>query len=178
MKTLSFKSIFVITFLLLSPLTFSETVSEHNDKCSLYFSELNVCAKTKWVNGPHLHVGNHRRGHRGHHLMSMKKYSTLDILFYEPSDKSYTPLSFPFIKVYPWMIMHGMEHGSRPVIIKKLPNGAYRVSKILFTKMNHGYWEMRFKVDERITPNFDPKLDYDLKFRMSFNNSPTHSHHH
>ena len=112
MKILSFKSIFVITFLLLSPLTFSETISGQNDNCSLYFSELNVCSKMKWVNGPHLHVGNHRRGHRSHHLMSMKKYSTLDILFYEPGDKSYTPLSFPFIKV--WKILNNLFYN--PVI--------------------------------------------------------------
>lgn len=178
MKNLNFKSIFIITLLLLSPLTFSQAADEHSNKCQLYFSELNVCADLKWVDGPYLNKVMHRRGHRGHHSMDMKKYSTLDILFYEPADGPSTPLSFPFIKIYPWMIMHGMEHGSRPVLINKLPNGSYRVSKILFNEMSHGYWEMRFKINEKIENNFDPKLDYDLKLRMNFNISTSHSNHH
>ncbi len=178
MKMFNFKSLFLITLLLLSSPTFSQTTSENSDNCPLYFSELNVCAKFKWISGPHLNQGSHRRGHRSHHSMNMKKYSTLDILFYKLGDNSFTPLNFPFIKIYPWMIMHGMEHGSRPVLINKLPNGAYRVSKIMFTKMSHGYWEMRFKINEEIEQYFDPKLDYDLKFRVHFNNSPSHGHHH
>ena len=76
------------------------------------------------------------------------------------------------------MIMHGMEHGSRPVKIKQLSNGVYRVSQILFMKMHHGYWEMRFKIDDRENPSFNPKQDYDLKLRVNFPQSPSRGHHH
>ncbi len=178
MKILNFKSIFFMALLLFTPLTFSQTIEDYNESCPLYFSDLDVCAEIKWVNGPNLHVGRHGRGHRGYHSMNITKYSTLDILFYKAGDNSYTPLSFPFIKVYPWMIMHGMEHGSRPVVINRLSNGSYRVSKILFTKMNHGFWEMRFKIDQTIEQNFDPKADYNLKFKVKFTNPTTHRHHH
>ena len=179
MKNLTLKPILLIILLLLTSITFSQATESYSDNsCPLYFSEMNVCAEIKWVNGPNLHVGSHGRGHGSHHSMNADKYSTLDIFFYKQGDRTYAPISFPFIKIYPWMIMHGMEHGSRPVVINKLSNGSYRVSKILFTKMNHGFWEMRFKISQTTEQNFDPKYTYDLKFKVNFNDQPSHRHHH
>ena len=169
-----FKKLFVAVLVTLSPLGFAQTTTTDQDPCPLYFSEVNACAMITWFDGPHLNQGHHRRGH---HSMNMKKYSTLDILFYEQGDRTFTPLNFPFVKVYPWMIMHGMEHGSRPVQIQELPNGSYRVSKILFMKMNHGYWEMRFKVSERNNSSFNPRQDYDLKLKVNFHGASSNRHH-
>ena len=137
-------------------------LSAYDEPCPIYFPKQDVCAEVNWVLGPYL---NH--GHRRHHMATHKKYSTLDVHFWDRNDSSKTPLQFDSIKVYPWMIMHGMEHGARPVSLSLLPNGHYRVSKILFMKMNHGYWEMRFALGNQ---NFDPKLDYDVKVRVHFTN--------
>ena len=143
---------FIFAFILL-PLS----LSAYEESCPIYFPKQDACAEMNWVHGPYLY-----HGHSSH-----KNYSTLDVLFWDRNDPSKTPLQFDFVKIYPWMIMHGMEHGARPVTLSFLPNGHYRVSKILFMKMNHGYWEMRFHLGNE---NFNPKLDHDAKVRIHFTN--------
>ena len=156
------KSLIFTAFLL--PLhLFAQERTERS--CSLYLPEQDVCATLKWIDGPHLNQAHSRTGHR---MPSIKQYSTLDVTFWKKDDSLKKPLQFSFVKIYPWMIMHGMEHGTRPVTLSLLPNGHYRASKILFMKMGHGHWEMRLTVRQQLWNNFDPRLDYDAKTRVAF----------
>ena len=155
------KNIIALTITLITFLIMTNVYASKSD-CPVELSKHNLCANISWKLGPQYGI-----------------YSKAVVTYWKKGLKAEGLVDpNPSLEVYPWMIMHGMEHGSRPVVINRLSNGSYRVSKILFTKMNHGFWEMRFKINQTIEQNFDPKADYDLKFKVKFTGPTSHRHHH
>jgi len=128
------KKISILLLLLLSQIALAD--------CQVLLEKVNTCVDYKWTDGPHLNG----RGQRN--------FSTLEVKFFMNEDSSEAPIKIDGIKVYPWMIMHGMQHGTRPVVTTELANGSYQVSKILLSKMMNGYWEIRFGED---SDDFDPQ---------------------
>jgi hypothetical protein len=112
--------------------------------CDVLLEKVNTCVDYSWSDGPHLNA----RGQRN--------FSTLEVKFFMKGDVLEAPIKIDGIKVYPWMIMHGMQHGTRPVITTVLDNGSYLVSEIFLRKMMNGHWEMRFGED---SDDFDPQND-------------------
>ena len=130
------KKLLIATLALLSINTFASD-------CQIPLETENLCAEITWTDGPFINP------------KGDKKFSTLEVLYFTKGDETKTPVNASHISAYPWMIMHGMEHGTRPVETKLLESGKYEVSKIFMRKMM-GHWEIRFAPGK----DFDPKSDY------------------
>lgn len=125
--------------LLLSVLLLTSHASMAN--CDVLLKKVNTCVDYSWTEGPHLNG----RGQRN--------FSTLEVKFFMNGDSTEAPIKIDGVKVFPWMIMPGMQHGTRPVVTTELANGSYEVSEILLRKMM-GHWEIRFGED---SDDFDPQ---------------------
>lgn len=134
--------------LLITTLAFLSINSFASD-CPISLDTEKLCAEITWTEGPFINP-------RGE-----KKFSTLEVKFFAIGDELKTPVNANHISVYPWMVMHGMEHGTRPVETKLLPSGNYQISKIFMRKMM-GHWEIRFAAGE----DFNPKSDYISKITI------------
>lgn len=84
----------------------------------------NACVNVQWNYGPFLNQYN-------------EALVTLSAL-----DES-KPMATNEIKIFPWMIMHHHEHGSRPVVQTKLRENEYKVEKIYFMGGMQGIWQLR-----------------------------------
>ena len=106
---------------------FLSSVSFASD-CTIFLSEENLCLDIAWIDGPKYNV-----------------YSKSIFTFWKKDDLKKTPTApSKEIDIYPWMVMPGMEHGGRPVVLKNTSAGVYEVSKIYFAQMT-GHWEMRVR---------------------------------
>lgn len=92
------------------------------DRCDLKLEKSNVCANFTWVYGPLL-----------------DQYNSVKIEYTENSQVS-------SIKVIPWMVMHGHEHGSRPVVLTKTGDREYLVDKIFFMGGMQGEWYLKVQL--------------------------------
>ncbi|OUR98521.1 hypothetical protein A9Q84_03670 [Halobacteriovorax marinus] len=129
------KRIFTLLLLVLTQVSMAD--------CQVLLNKVNTCVDYKWTSGPYLNS----RGQRN--------FSELEVKFFMKDDASESPIKIDGIKVYPWMIMAGMQHGTRPVQTTALTNGSYLVSEIFLRKMM-GHWEIRFGED---SDDFDPQND-------------------
>ncbi len=89
----------------------------------------NTCAELKWVYGPFLNQYN-------------EAIVTLNPL--NESDNT-TPSK---IKIIPWMVMAGHEHGSRPVTQTNISDNEFRVEKIYFMGGMMGTWYLKVQALE------------------------------
>lgn len=96
--------------------------------CLIPVEKENLCLEIKWQEGPKYDV-----------------YSKATFTFSKKDSATNTPVApSKEIDIYPWMIMTGMEHGARPVVLKNISPGVYEVAKIYFSEMD-GTWEMRVR---------------------------------
>lgn len=86
----------------------------------------NACVKIQWNYGPFLNQYNEA-------LVTLSELDTTK------------PMASNEIKIFPWMIMHQHEHGSRPVIQTKLRDNEYKVEKIYFMGGMQGIWQLRIQ---------------------------------
>lgn len=97
-------------------------------ECTVKTNE--YCVILDWVDGPYL-----------------GKYSEARVEFYDKRQVLITPTEE--VKVYPWMIMHGHAHGSRPVESSFLSEGVLEVSKIFFMQGMKGTWQLKLDIDNK-----------------------------
>lgn len=88
------------------------------------------CIVLDWVEGPNFGT-----------------YSSARVEFYDNNDVLVTPNSS--VKVYPWMLMHGHAHGSRPVVSSFISEGIFEVSQIFFMKGMKGTWQLKLEVENK-----------------------------
>ena len=102
-------------------LTFSTFIMAQ-DRCDVSFAKSSVCANIDWVYGPYL-----------------DQYSSAKISLSEDTNvKS--------IKIIPWMVMSGHEHGSRPVVLSKTGDYDYLVEKAYFMGGMVGTWYLKIQL--------------------------------
>lgn len=114
---------------LMSTVAFYPTLVIATD-CPHFIAEENLCVDLVWKAGPVYNA-----------------YSKAEIVFYEKGNEKKTRWPKKEVVAYPWMVMASMEHGSRPVVEKKIGEGVLEVSKIYLTEMA-GKWDMRVRYKE------------------------------
>lgn len=85
------------------------------------FEKSALCAKVQWISGP-----------------SVNQYSSASVTLSADTDLK--------LNIVPWMVMGGMEHGSRPVVITNSSPKDYLVEKIYFMGGMMGEWYLKFQL--------------------------------
>lgn len=114
--------------------------------CPLEFSALNLCARLKWVDGPHL---------------DQKSY--FELKFWDREDQSETAVDpYPYeVKIYSWMTMsNGHHHGGPRFNVERPTPGLYivRDARFFMGHMN-GFWEIRIDLLEEDKVVFNKQVE-------------------
>lgn len=113
---MNLKTLIFSFFLMITPLI------QAQDRCDISFNNTAVCANIDWIYGPYL-----------------DQYSSAKIsLTANTNVKS--------IKVIPWMVMSGHEHGSRPIVLTKTGDYEYLVEKAYFMGGMVGTWYFKVQL--------------------------------
>ena len=127
----------LLTFSLLNPIFAND--------CEIEITDLNLCAKVEWTDGPYL----------GAYSKSETLFYTLD----ENGDEVLTDLPNEFeYKPYIWMIMPSHEHGGRPITVNHLEEGIYENENIFFMGGMRGWWELRLRIVDGLRSVFEHKI--------------------
>jgi len=97
--------------------------------CPLELTEVDLCAKLTWIDGPHL-----------------DKKSHFKVEFWDKFDESQARVTPSFdINIYAWMIMqNGHSHGGPKMTWNKTKEGVFEVKDARFFMHGmKGYWEVR-----------------------------------
>ena len=107
--------------LLISTFLISKSIFADN-RCDFSFPNNKVCAELNWVYGP----------------------------FYDQENSFRVSLTnsthFTAIKVIPWMVMHGHEHGSGPVKMKAIGQNEFQIDNAHFIGGMMGDWFIRLQL--------------------------------
>lgn len=107
--------------LLISTFLISTSIFADN-RCDFSFPNNKVCAELNWVYGP----------------------------FYDQENSFRVSLTnstqFTSIKVIPWMVMHGHEHGSGPVKMKAIGQNEFQIDNAHFIGGMMGDWFIRLQL--------------------------------
>lgn len=132
-------------FLIISAVLFFSNLV-NSMECPFSIPSENLCLDIRWIDGPKYDV-----------------YSKAIFSFWKKDDLQKTPTALSQeIEIYPWMVMQNMQHGARPVELKKITKGVYEVSKIYFSPMP-GQWEMRVQyvgIDRRSPPLLRVEIEF------------------
>lgn len=110
------KTILLLTSLIFSTTTFADS------RCDFTFPNSKVCAELNWVYGPYFDQENSFRIS----LTNSTQYNA--------------------IKVIPWMVMHGHEHGSGPVKMKTIGQNEFQIDNAHFLGGMSGDWFIRLQL--------------------------------
>jgi hypothetical protein len=110
------KTILLLTSLIFSTTTFADS------RCDFTFPNSKVCAELNWLYGPYFDQENSFRIS----LTNSTQYNA--------------------IKVIPWMVMHGHEHGSGPVKMKTIGQNEFQIDNAHFLGGMMGDWFIRLQL--------------------------------
>jgi hypothetical protein len=120
------KTIMITIVLLFSSLTWA------NEDCIVITNE-KLCIELEWIEGPFL----------GAYSKNIVKFKDLNVsddqiqVYRSPSEN---------VQFFGWMIMHGHQHGTRPLSTQVLEEGIYENSKIFYMGGMMGTWQFKVKI--------------------------------
>ncbi len=124
------KAIFYVIFgLIISQPTFAE----QKGKCIGLTSE-KLCIELEWIQGPFIDAYSKNIVR----FKDLKKSTSESPVYATPKGS---------LQFYSWMIMHGHEHGGRPVVTSKMKEGIFENSKIYYMGGMMGTWQFKLKID-------------------------------
>ncbi len=94
--------------------------------CNLLL-ENKICVNLNWLEGPHVDA-----------------FSTVEITLSDASSGEF--LNLDQLKIYPWMVMDGHEHGSMEVLVERISKGKFVVDEIYFFSGMDGIWQLKMDI--------------------------------